>query len=92
MQHPLYYIIFLICYMASDFISIWGMFFTLKYPNMGMIEAFFLKLGLTDIRFKPTYNPYTEPSMEIFHWHEVAGGVQSWRWRQGDASGSGSRS
>ena len=37
---------------------------------MGMIEAFFLKLGLTDIRFKPTYNPYTEPSMEIFHWHE----------------------
>jgi hypothetical protein len=46
---------------------------------MGMIEAFFLKLGLTDIRFKPTYNPYTEPSMEIFHWHEVrencAGGV-----------------
>jgi len=20
-------------------------------------------------RFKPTYNPYTEPSMEIFHWH-----------------------
>ena len=40
MQHPLYYIIFLICYMASDFISIWGMFFTLKYPNMGMVEAF----------------------------------------------------
>lgn len=37
---------------------------------MGMIEAFFLKLGLTDIRFKPTYNPYTEPSMEIFHWHD----------------------
>ena len=40
MQHPLYYIIFLICYMASDFISIWGQFFTLKYPNMGMVEAF----------------------------------------------------
>ncbi|KAJ1486694.1 tRNA synthetases class II core domain (F)-domain-containing protein [Baffinella frigidus] len=33
-------------------------------------EAFFLKLGMTDIRFKPTYNPYTEPSMEIFHWHK----------------------
>lgn len=37
---------------------------------MGMIEKFFEKLGLKDIRFKPTYNPYTEPSMEIFHWHE----------------------
>ncbi len=33
------------------------------------LQAFFEKLGLHEIRFKPTYNPYTEPSMEIFHWH-----------------------
>ncbi len=33
------------------------------------VQAFFEKLGLHEIRFKPTYNPYTEPSMEIFHWH-----------------------
>ena len=33
----------------------------------------FLMLGMDDIRFKPTYNPYTEPSMEIFQWHEGLG-------------------
>lgn len=37
---------------------------------MGIIEAFFLKLGLPKLRFKPAYNPYTEPSMEVFSWHE----------------------
>lgn len=37
---------------------------------MGVIEAFFLKLGLPKLRFKPAYNPYTEPSMEVFSWHE----------------------
>lgn len=31
---------------------------------MGIITEFYSKLGLTKIRFKPTYNPYTEPSME----------------------------
>ncbi len=31
---------------------------------MGIIREFYGKLGLTKIRFKPTYNPYTEPSME----------------------------
>ncbi len=31
---------------------------------MGIIKEFYSKLGLTKIRFKPTYNPYTEPSME----------------------------
>lgn len=31
---------------------------------MGIIQEFYGKLGLTKIRFKPTYNPYTEPSME----------------------------
>ncbi|KAK7737042.1 Phenylalanyl-tRNA synthetase, beta subunit, cytoplasmic [Cytospora paraplurivora] len=34
------------------------------------IELFFAKMGLTGLRFKPAYNPYTEPSMEIFAFHE----------------------
>ncbi|KAF7232289.1 hypothetical protein EG68_11921, partial [Paragonimus skrjabini miyazakii] len=34
-----------------------------------VIRAFFSKLGLTKLRFKPAYNPYTEPSMEIFSYH-----------------------
>ena len=24
------------------------------------------RIGITDLRFKPAFNPYTEPSMEIF--------------------------
>ncbi|VDP78365.1 unnamed protein product [Echinostoma caproni] len=34
-----------------------------------VIRAFFRKLGLVQLRFKPAYNPYTEPSMEIFAYH-----------------------
>lgn len=33
---------------------------------MGLLEAFYKRLGLQQIRFKPAFNPYTEPSMEIF--------------------------
>jgi phenylalanyl-tRNA synthetase alpha chain len=33
---------------------------------LGTIKSFFHKIDLTDVRFKPAYNPYTEPSMEIF--------------------------
>lgn len=28
-------------------------------------------IGITDLRFKPTYNPYTEPSMEIHGYHPL---------------------
>lgn len=42
---------------------------------MGIISEFFEKIGITKIRFKPAYNPYTEPSMEIFSFHE---GLQKW--------------
>ncbi|TPP45100.1 Phenylalanyl-tRNA synthetase alpha subunit [Fasciola gigantica] len=38
-----------------------------------VIRAFFRKLGLTQLRFKPAYNPYTEPSMEIFAYHPGLG-------------------
>ena len=27
-------------------------------------------VGIKKLRFKPAYNPYTEPSMEIFSYHE----------------------
>lgn len=37
---------------------------------MGIINEFFKKLGIEKICFKPAYNPYTEPSMEIFSYHE----------------------
>ncbi|BFY99225.1 hypothetical protein BsWGS_02265 [Bradybaena similaris] len=42
---------------------------------MGVINQFFSKLGITKLRFKPAYNPYTEPSMEIFSYHE---GLKKW--------------
>ncbi|KAJ8040276.1 Phenylalanine--tRNA ligase alpha subunit A [Holothuria leucospilota] len=42
---------------------------------IGVIHAFFKKLGIEKLRFKPAYNPYTEPSMEVFSYHE---GLQKW--------------
>lgn len=35
------------------------------------IRDFFAKIGITQIKFKPAYNPYTEPSMEIFVYHPL---------------------
>jgi phenylalanyl-tRNA synthetase alpha chain len=37
---------------------------------IGTIETFFHRIGVTKLRFKPAYNPYTEPSMEIFGFSE----------------------
>ncbi|KAL0089429.1 tRNA synthetases class II core domain (F)-domain-containing protein [Phycomyces blakesleeanus] len=42
---------------------------------IGFMDVFFKKMGMDKIRFKPTYNPYTEPSMEIFSYHE---GLKQW--------------
>lgn len=42
---------------------------------IGIIAEFFKKLGITQIEFKPAYNPYTEPSMEIFCFHP---GLKKW--------------
>ena len=42
---------------------------------IGMLNEFFAKLGMTRLRFKPAYNPYTEPSMEVFAYHE---GLKKW--------------
>jgi len=37
----------------------------------GVIQTFFSRIGIPDIRFKPTYNPYTEPSMEIYGYSKI---------------------
>eukprot|EP00741_Cyanophora_paradoxa_P009303 tig00000144_g9011.t1 len=38
-----------------------------------VIRQFFARLGLTELRFKPAYNPYTEPSMEVFAYMPALG-------------------
>ncbi|KAH8035109.1 hypothetical protein HPB51_004350 [Rhipicephalus microplus] len=40
-----------------------------------LIGGFFAQLGMERVRFKPAYNPYTEPSMEIFAFHP---GLDRW--------------
>ncbi|XP_076260587.1 phenylalanine--tRNA ligase alpha subunit [Rhynchophorus ferrugineus] len=40
---------------------------------IGVFTEFFKKLGITELEFKPAYNPYTEPSMEIFCFHPGLG-------------------
>ncbi|XP_058812204.1 phenylalanine--tRNA ligase alpha subunit [Topomyia yanbarensis] len=42
---------------------------------IGTFNAFFNKLGITELEYKPTFNPYTEPSMEIFCFHP---GLERW--------------
>ncbi|XP_012270058.1 phenylalanine--tRNA ligase alpha subunit isoform X1 [Orussus abietinus] len=42
---------------------------------IGTLYEFFKKLGITQLDFKPAYNPYTEPSMEIFCYHN---GLNKW--------------
>ena len=36
---------------------------------VGFMRVFFKKMGIENLRFKPAYNPYTEPSLEIFAFH-----------------------
>jgi phenylalanyl-tRNA synthetase alpha chain len=41
---------------------------------LGTIQLFFQKvLPDVELHFKPTYNPYTEPSMEVYNWHPGLG-------------------
>jgi phenylalanyl-tRNA synthetase alpha chain len=40
---------------------------------IGQLHLFFSRLGLRRLRFKPAFNPYTEPSMEIFSYSEQLG-------------------
>ncbi len=43
---------------------------------IGFIKEFLGKLGLSKIKIKPTYNPYTEPSIEVFAFSEK---TNTWR-------------
>ncbi|KAH0473489.1 MAG: uncharacterized protein KVP18_001179 [Porospora cf. gigantea A] len=38
---------------------------------MSVFSTFYEKIGITDLKFKPAFNPYTEPSMEIFGYHPL---------------------
>ncbi|EDR12918.1 uncharacterized protein LACBIDRAFT_183128 [Laccaria bicolor S238N-H82] len=38
---------------------------------IGFMRVFFKKMGIEKVRFKPAYNPYTEPSLEIFAFHPM---------------------
>ncbi|MFA6073144.1 MAG: phenylalanine--tRNA ligase subunit alpha [Candidatus Woesearchaeota archaeon] len=40
---------------------------------MGYIQEFYKRMGITKIKFRPTYNPYTEPSMEALGYNEQLG-------------------
>ncbi|CAG85765.1 DEHA2C01298p [Debaryomyces hansenii CBS767] len=40
---------------------------------IGFMEDFFAKMGVNGLRFKAAYNPYTEPSLEIFAYHKGLG-------------------
>jgi phenylalanyl-tRNA synthetase alpha chain len=40
---------------------------------MGTFREFYSRFGIKDLRFKPTYNPYTEPSLEIYGKHPRTG-------------------
>lgn len=42
---------------------------------IGFMEDFFGKMGVDGLRFKAAYNPYTEPSLEIFAYHK---GLDTW--------------
>jgi phenylalanyl-tRNA synthetase alpha chain len=38
---------------------------------IGILTAFYHHIGIKDIIVKPTFNPYTEPSMEVFGYHPI---------------------
>ena len=40
---------------------------------MGTFTVFYEQFGITDLEFKPHYNPYTEPSFELFGTHPTTG-------------------
>lgn len=39
----------------------------------GIIHEFFKKMGMDKLRFKPTHNPYTTPSLEVHAFHDGLG-------------------
>jgi phenylalanyl-tRNA synthetase alpha chain len=54
----------------------WVMAEDLTVPDlMGTFREFYRHFGITDLEFKPTYNPYTEPSFELFGSHPKTGEI-----------------
>ena len=46
----------------------------LRFEHLkGFLKAFFNKLGFEEIKFKIAYFPFTEPSLEVFVYHEKLG-------------------
>lgn len=39
---------------------------------LGTIEDYFKKFGIDKLRFKPTFNPYTQPSMECYAYNKLS--------------------
>jgi len=37
---------------------------------LGTLKAFYSKMGFRKFEFRPAFFPYTEPSVEVFVWHE----------------------
>lgn len=40
---------------------------------LGTLEQFYRKMGFSRFEFRPGFFPYTEPSVEVFVWHEEEG-------------------
>jgi phenylalanyl-tRNA synthetase alpha chain len=60
---------FLKRYLLAEFHQVEGVVadYNLSLGDLiGLIQEFFRRIGITRLRFKPAFNPYTEPSMEIF--------------------------
>lgn len=36
---------------------------------LGLMQEFYSKIGINKLKYKPAYNPYTEPSLEIYGFH-----------------------
>jgi phenylalanyl-tRNA synthetase alpha chain len=43
---------------------------------IGLLTTFFQRIGIKELKFKPAYNPYTEPSLEIFGIHPQLGLIE----------------
>ncbi|EEC08963.1 phenylalanyl-tRNA synthetase alpha chain, putative [Ixodes scapularis] len=59
-------------YVESSFWNFDALFQPQQHPARDAHDTFFIS-GMGQVRFKPAYNPYTEPSMEVFSFHEGLG-------------------
>lgn len=43
---------------------------------LGTLREFYLNMGFVEVKFKPAFFPYTEPSAEVFVWMEGKGWIE----------------